>query len=178
VRPRGPLSAFLCAVLQRECPPPEEAHWTGHLCGAAKEALAATGDMAADDDLQLSLYLLYGLMYGSPPWPDASWEWHPDLIATRALLERAFETQMRSAVTVEDPPRAAREAVADWLFAATAPSPGPGLARFIAKSASLEQAREFLIQRSIYTLREADPHSRPEAGSASTGGTSCETTTP
>ncbi|MCD0446363.1 iron-containing redox enzyme family protein [Glycomyces sp. A-F 0318] len=115
--------------------------------------------MAEDEDLQLSLFLLYGLAYGSLPWLDAAWEWHPDLIATRALLERAFEAQMRSAVTVEDPPRAEREAVAAWLFAATAPGPGPDLARFVAKSASREQAREFLIQRSIYTLREADPYS-------------------
>ncbi|SDE39868.1 iron-containing redox enzyme family protein [Glycomyces harbinensis] len=159
VRPRGPLSASLCALLHRRCPPPEAPQRTGHLLDAAKKALAATGNVVEDDDLQLSLFLLYGLMYGSLPWLDASWEWHPDLIATRALLERAFEAQMRSAATAEDPPRADREAVAAWLFAATAPTPGPDLARFVARSASRDQAREFLIQRSIYTLREADPHS-------------------
>lgn len=159
VRPRGPLSAALCALLHHPCPAPEEPQPTGHLRGTATKALSDTGDVVEDDDLQLSLFLLYGLTYGSLPWLDASWEWHPDLIATRGLLERAFEARMRAAVDIEDPPPAVRERVADWLFAATAPIPGPDLPRFIAKSASRDQAREFLIQRSVYTLREADPHS-------------------
>lgn len=36
---------------------------------------------------------------------------------------------------------------------------GPSLSRYLAKHATVDEAREFLIHRSIYTLREADPHS-------------------
>lgn len=56
-------------------------------------------------------------------------------------------------------PEPSASAVAELLFALTAPEPGPSLSRFVAKSATLEQLREFLIHRTIYTLREADPHS-------------------
>ncbi|GAA2274941.1 iron-containing redox enzyme family protein [Glycomyces scopariae] len=159
VRSRGPLSDALCSILSRPGPRPNPSQSIGHLPEAAREALASSGSVIEDEDLQLSLFLLYGSAYGSLRWIDASWEWHPDLIATRGLLEQAFEAHMRSAVSVEEVPQASREAVAAWLFTATAPGPGPSLARFVAKRASLEQAREFLIQRSIYTLREADPHS-------------------
>jgi hypothetical protein len=56
-------------------------------------------------------------------------------------------------------PEANQEAVAAALFALTAPTPKAGLARFVARKATQEQLIEFLVQRSIYTLREADPHS-------------------
>jgi hypothetical protein len=35
---------------------------------------------------------------------------------------------------------------------------GPPLSRFLARDASADQFREFVIHRSIYTLHEADPH--------------------
>src|SRR5690554_1099418 len=56
-------------------------------------------------------------------------------------------------------PEATRRAVADALFSLTAADAGPSLSRYVAKSANDEQLHEFLIQRSIYQLKEADPHS-------------------
>src|SRR3546814_3811093 len=41
----------------------------------------------------------------------------------------------------------------------TSADSGPSLSRYLFKRATLEQAQEFLIHRSVYTLREADPHS-------------------
>ncbi|GAB3060415.1 iron-containing redox enzyme family protein [Sediminivirga luteola] len=171
MEPRGPLSELLCSVLTGHSAHPGEGRspssqdtqpergWGERLQAAARDAVAGGDDIVRDEDIQLSLFLLYGLHYGSLPWLDPAWEWDPDLIVTRSILERPFEEALRAAVPVNDPPAPERDVVADWLFAATAPVPGPSLARFVAKRASLEQVREFLIQRSIYTLREADPHS-------------------
>lgn len=57
------------------------------------------------------------------------------------------------------PPPARRDDVAALLFDLTAPTHGPSLSRYVAKTATRDQLREFLVLRSIYTLREADPHS-------------------
>ncbi|MFS0715398.1 iron-containing redox enzyme family protein [Microbacterium sp. 2P01SA-2] len=122
-------------------------------------ALAETADILRDDDLQLALFLMYAIHYGSLPGLDVSWEWEPSLIAARGRIERAFEVALRSAAMTADLPEPERDAVARWLFDLTAPTAGPGMARFVAKKASIEQLHEFLILRTVYTLREADPHS-------------------
>lgn len=153
--PRGRLSALLLEVLAKR---PDEAD-SSALESAARDAVAGTVDPLTDDDIQLSLFILYGLHYGSFPGIDDGWEWQPDLIASRRLLEGAFESAVRSIVAIPALPDATQESVARSLFELTAPTPGPSLSRFMARSASIEQAREFLIQRSVYTLREADPHS-------------------
>ena len=36
---------------------------------------------------------------------------------------------------------------------------GPSLSRHVEREATLEQVREFLVHRSAYQLKEADPHS-------------------
>ncbi|MFK4115104.1 iron-containing redox enzyme family protein [Microbacterium sp. NPDC006705] len=152
---RGPVSAMLQRVLVAPA--------TSGLPVDAPEivgrALAETGDILRDDDLQLALFLMYALHYGSLPGLDASWEWEPSLIAARGRIERAFEAALRDSAEVIDPPEPDRDAVARWLFDLTAPTAGPGMSRYVAKKASLEQLREFLILRTVYTLREADPHS-------------------
>lgn len=153
--PRGPLSAELLAILGTR---PALAE-LGNLPGAARRALDISTDVVRDDDVQLALFLLYADHYGSLDVIDVGWEWHPTLIATRGILERAFEEALRDRVPVPELPEPSRDAVARSLFALTAPTPGPSLSRFVAKSATNEQLREFLIQRSVYTLREADPHS-------------------
>ncbi|MBV8430501.1 MAG: iron-containing redox enzyme family protein, partial [Solirubrobacterales bacterium] len=110
-----------------------------------------------DEDLQLSLYLCYELHYRGLPGVDERWEWAPELLAFRAGLEGAFETALRAAVT----PRADAVAGAeiDLALRAIAQEDGPSLSSFIRGRASLDQVREFLIHRSAYQLKEADPHS-------------------
>jgi hypothetical protein len=153
---RGPVSTLLIEMLE-DADPADPEHPA--LLDAVNTAIAATEDVAADDDLQLILFVLYACAYGSLEWIDPRWEWNAGLLQTRAALERAFERVLRDRVEVPPLPEGDAEAIASALFRLTAPTPGPSLARFVAKHATLEQAREFLIQRSVYTLREADPHS-------------------
>ena len=152
---RGPLSAHLMRILG-ERPDSTE---VGDVVGHAERALTEASDVLRDDDVQLALFLLYAGHYGSLDTIDAGWEWHPMLIATRGVLERAFETALRARVPLHTLPLPTRDEVARCLFSLTAPTPGPSVARFIAKKATVEQVRELLMHRSVYTLREADPHS-------------------
>lgn len=126
---------------------------------AARALVGATTDILTDGDAQMSLFMLYASHYGALPQLRAEIEWDPRLIETRLIFEEAFEEALRANVVTPPLPEPTQRAVADALFELTSPTPGPSLARFIAKKATLEQAREFLIHRSIYTLREADPHS-------------------
>jgi hypothetical protein len=150
---RGPLSSALLACLAGE---PGAA--TAGLPALAAEAADAE-DAIRDDDIQLSLFTLYALAYGSFDQFGAEWEWDVDLIRTRTLLEAAFEAELRRVVPRPEVPAPSADAVAARLFEITAPTPGPSLSRFMAKKASRDQALEFLAQRSIYSLREADAHS-------------------
>lgn len=127
--------------------------------------LAATPDIVADDDLQLTLFCLYELHYSGLGGVSDEWEWSPGLIQVRQLLEKPFEAALRAAAReaageLELPaaPHPTSDAVADVLFGLAARSAGPSLSRHVAKKATLDQLREFLIHKSIYQLKEADPH--------------------
>lgn len=150
---RGPLSAALLEVLADH-----ESGGAERLPQLAHEAVLVE-DPIADDDVQLSLFLLYSLAYGSLPQLGAQWEWDTSVLAARAALERAFEDALRAVVDVPALPEPTPQAVAETLFALTAPQPGPSLSRHVARRPDIAQARELLVSRSIYTLREADAHS-------------------
>lgn len=123
------------------------------------DAVNRTTDILRDDDLQLALFVLYELHYRGVDGVDERWEWHPGLLAVRSVIEASFESRLREVVPVAERPEPTRRAVADALFALTSADDGPSLSRFVAKSATDDQLHEFLIQRSIYQLKEADPHS-------------------
>jgi len=114
-------------------------------------------DPLADEDLQLALYLCYELHYRGLPGVDDSWEWEPALLALRRELEIRFEDALRCAVPPADDP--ARAAGIDLALRAIAEQDGPSLSSYIKVSASLEEVREFVVHRSAYQLKEADPHS-------------------
>lgn len=153
-QPRGPLSQALLARL------------TGadnvsalSLVDEASHALSTSRSVTHDEDLQLSLFLLYASSYGSLSGFSAELEWDPAIITARAMLERAFEAELRKRVEVPALPPAEAPLVAKALFELTEADGKPSTALYFAKQANREQAVEFLVQRSIYTLREADPHS-------------------
>lgn len=125
----------------------------------AREAVTASESAIRDDDIQLALFLLYASAYGSLDQLAPELEWDPGLIETRRVLEEAFERELRARVPMPGLPSPLAADVARELFALTDADSGPSLSRYFARQATQEQAREFLIQRSIYTLREADPHS-------------------
>jgi hypothetical protein len=121
------------------------------------EAFPATGDALADEDLQLSLYLCYELHYRGLPDVDEEWEWEPSLLALRAELERRFERALLDAVPM--PTRAAGADEIDVVLREISERDSPPLSTYVRSSASLEQILEFLVHRSAYQLKEADPHS-------------------
>lgn len=155
--PRGALtSALLDALLAGADAAPET---LGRLTAAGESALAASSDLLRDDDIQLALFCLYELHYSGLEGVDPAMEWEPELIRLRRTLEAAFEAALRNIVPVPEAPEPDAEAVAQTLFGLAAEDDGPSVSRFIARSATEEQLREFLILRSVYQLREADPHS-------------------
>lgn len=144
---RGPVTAALIAALA------EDDH-----AALARIPEPEASDPLADEDLQLALYLCYELHYRGLPGVDDRWEWDPGLLGVRRGLEAVFEAALRDAVTAPAPPpdpadmdRALR-AVADA-------DDGPSLSAFLAEEGTLEQMREFMVHRSAYQLKEADPHS-------------------
>jgi hypothetical protein len=144
---RGPLSNDLLAALRR---PP------GSLPYLPTRAAA---DPLADDDLHLSLYCLYELHYRGLDGVDEGWEWDPDLLALRARLERAFDDGLRDALSDWTPPAATADTMDLALRAIIAQDDGPSLSRHLETQGTLEELCEFLVHRSAYQLKEADPHS-------------------
>lgn len=112
-------------------------------------------DALTDDDLELALWVCYELHYRGFDDVSDAWEWSPDLIAARRPLEDALLEDLRRTVTVA---AAAGEAVPTRLWALVDADDGPSLSRFLQKHGNLDQYREFAIHRSIYQLKEADPH--------------------
>lgn len=151
--PRGPLSSAALAVLTGRGGDPAA------LPDLAAAAVAASADVVRDDDIQLSLFILYASSYGSLPPLDAALEWDAGVVTARRILEDAFEAALRETVAVPELPEPTVDAVGRALFALAAADTGPSLSRHIARKATREQAEESLILRSVYTLREADPHS-------------------
>ncbi len=110
-----------------------------------------------DDDLQLSLYILYELHYRGFAGVDDAWEWQPQILNVRGKLERHFLAGLYRRV---GPPEAADGQDMDLqLRAVLEADSSPSLSRFLESRASLAQFQEFVIHRSAYQLKEADPHS-------------------
>lgn len=149
---RGPLSEAVALRLSGAV--------TGRdLAALARQAIEVTTDIVRDDDIQLALFCLYANAYGSLDGLDAELEWDAELLTTRQILETALEAALRREVTAPILPSPTAADVAQALFTLTSDDSGPSLSRYLARKATDEQAREFLVQRTVYTLREADPHS-------------------
>jgi hypothetical protein len=123
-------------------------------------ALPENADLLTDDDLHLGLWVLYELHYGGFDDVDAELEWDPDLLRVRAAMEERFEAALRrrAAPHVEQV-TAAEGDLAERLFRLSADFEGPSVAMFVHREATLEQFAEFMVHRSIYQLKESDPHS-------------------
>ncbi len=156
-RARGTASSALLSILRGTNTRGDS---LAALAESIRVVLDQTPDLLSDEDLQLTLYLLYTLHYGPTRFIGQEWEWHPELIRARQIIEAEFESALRTAVPMPTAslPVTGSE-VSELLFSMTAEANHPRLAKWLARHASVEQLREFLIHRSIYTLREADPHS-------------------
>jgi hypothetical protein len=144
-QPRGELTELLLGELTDSVHP------------IAAADVVTPADALGDDDLQLALYLCYELHYRGLPGVADEWEWEPSLLALRRELEASFEAALRA--RVPQPPPAAPEEMDLALRAVAEAAGGPSLSRHIERDATLEQVLEFLVHRSAYQLKEADPHS-------------------
>jgi len=73
----------------------------------------------------------------------------------RAALEQAHIAALRE---LTGPVEATGEPVDQQLTALIAADDGPSLSAYMAKQGTLEQWREYLTLRSVYHLKEGDPH--------------------
>ncbi|MET7480277.1 iron-containing redox enzyme family protein [Streptomyces sp. NPDC005648] len=106
------------------------------------------------DDLQLALYLLYELHYqGFEEVPDDR-EWDPDLLALRRLLEDRFLSALRADV----PPRSDAGRALDGLLVEPTGHDDTSVSHHLQRDGELWQFREYAALRSLYHLKEADPH--------------------
>ncbi|GGN14488.1 hypothetical protein FHR83_003873 [Actinoplanes campanulatus] len=148
---RGPVSSALAAALVH----------APHELGPEIAGDFALNPALTDEDLQLSLFVMYELSYRGWDGVDDRWECEPSLIRLRAAAEERFEAALRALAApfrdvVPEPLTAA--SIAHTLTAMTGEDGGPSLSRHLRVRGTLEQFREFAAHRSVYQLREADPH--------------------
>lgn len=139
--PRGPLSNAV----------------TGFLRGGTLDVRRDTPrrGVLADEDLHLALYVCYELHYRGFRGVDETLEWDPALLAFRRFLEESFESALRAEAPLQE------TAPVDVLarlreIAENGTSP---VGTFLMRQGTDLHYQEFMIQRSAYQLKEADPHS-------------------
>ncbi len=106
-------------------------------------------------DLQLALYMCYELHYRGFASVDPGWEWNPALLGLRAELERVFLAGVRRDVGPID---TGHSAAAEMEALTIEPRDGSGPSWYLRDSGTWEQMREYFVHRSLYHLKEADPH--------------------
>jgi heme oxygenase-like protein len=148
--PHGPISRSVHGLLTGTSADIDAAHFN--------TLVAAVSSPLTDVDFQQALTCCYEMHYRGFEDVDDELEWSPGLAAAQRLMEGRF----RSALHEEVPspiPEQTRLPVQDGLRRAIAAAEdGPSLSSYLLKHASRGQFREFLVQRSMYHLKEADPH--------------------
>ena len=114
---RGPLSSAVIDALAR-----------------SPYAFTPTLGPVDDEDLHLTLFVLYELHYRGWDGVDDRWEWHPGLLGLRAELEARFEADLIELVGAPAP----AEDVPHTLIALTSDTSGPSLSGFLRGRATLE----------------------------------------
>lgn len=117
------------------------------------ETVAATDPY--DDDVQLALWIAYELQYRGFDGVDPDRQWDPEIIAFRSRLEQPWIAWLKANCSVTP----SAQPVAAQLRALIENADGPRLAPYLRRHATREQFREFVLNRSVYQLKEADPHS-------------------
>ncbi|MFI0941538.1 iron-containing redox enzyme family protein [Streptomyces sp. NPDC021020] len=136
---RGPLSHAVLRALRH---------------GTAPEVREATADAEPyGDDLQLALYVLYELHYRGFAGVADDREWDPALLAVRGALEGRFLGALRRDVPG---PRDPADVLAELLVE---PADTSGsVAHHVQHHGDLDVFRQYAALRSLYHLKEADPH--------------------
>lgn len=144
--PCGELSATVVTVLQD----PQAASEVE----AFAQRIASVADPLTDADLHLALACCYELHYRGFDGVDDLTEWSPAIMGLTRLLEAAFEAAVARAV----PRPAVTTDVTTALRRLVDADDAPSLSTYLLRQADASQYRDFLMQRSVYHLKEADPH--------------------
>jgi hypothetical protein len=121
----------------------------------------SSADATTDEDLQLALWLTYEQHYRGLAGVEDGWEWHPGLLKARSEWENQVVAGLRHhcpVITVEADD-ASSVVVVETLRALASADEDRSLSKFLMREASAAQFAEFLVHRSLYHLKEADPHS-------------------
>ncbi|WP_329140713.1 iron-containing redox enzyme family protein [Streptomyces sp. NBC_00670] len=146
--PRGPLSTTVLHHLTH----PEDPHPTPD----------TTTTDPYGEDLHLALYTCYELHYRGFPGVDPTLEWNPALLDLRARLEHRFLTALRTDAPTH---KTLSDALED-LLVEPVDTPGTdaatgaetGVSHYLRDKGELHHIREYAAHRSLYHLKEADPH--------------------
>jgi len=148
---RGPLTGAVRRLLREDSPSWIADHQL------VEHVVAHTAAPLTDLDFQLALTCCYELHYRGFSDVDDIWEWSPQVVMVQSLLEQRLEAALRDVVC---PTRKDAHAIPvhEALRTMVAADARPSLSAFLLKSATAEHFRQFLVQRSMYNLKEADPH--------------------
>ncbi len=132
----------------------------GEVSAALIEALTSDGHLPvvlADmdpygEDLHLALHVCYELHYRGFAGVSDDWEWDPGLLSVRRDLERQFLEALRRDVG------GGTDVAGEFDELLVLPADGEGLSGYLAQEAERWQLEEYFALRSIYHLKEADPH--------------------
>lgn len=143
--PRGPLCAAVLDALR------------GTTAGSAAQVGAVFHQALHEadpygEDLQLALYCCYELHYRGFAGVSDDLEWDLALLGACRHLERVFLTALRADV------RGGTDVAAEVDTLLVEPVDARGVSHHLRYAGQLWQLREYVAQRSIYHLKEADPH--------------------
>lgn len=127
---------------------------------APRDQLTRIGASVRDSDpygldLHLALYICYELHYRGFAGVDPTWEWNPGLLHLRGKLERTFLAGVRRDVGAINPGETAK-AEMDSLSIESVDGTGPSY--WLRDNGTWQQMREYFVHRSLYHLKEGDPH--------------------
>ncbi|TDC40502.1 iron-containing redox enzyme family protein [Actinomadura sp. KC345] len=144
------MSRTVARALAAGPPPGPAQHATGHAAGEAVRRARAADPYG--EDLQLALHTCYELHYRGFTGVDPDWEWDPALLRLRAAMEEAFLAALRRDV----PGGTDVEGALGELL--TEPVDASGVTHHLRDEGEWWQLLEHAALRSVYHLKEADPH--------------------
>jgi hypothetical protein len=105
-------------------------------------------------DLQLALFVCYELHYRGFAEVNPRWEWDPGVLQFRGRLEDAFLNAVRSELSSLPPANAYDE----MNRLSVEPAEGDGPSHYLRRLGTWQQMQEYFVHRSLYHLKEGDPH--------------------